>query len=50
MTCKRCKTPMTELKGHIYHKNRKWKCATCGKVRMQKPKTSRANRAGTAGA
>jgi hypothetical protein len=26
---------MKELKGHIYHKKRKWKCAKCGKVRMQ---------------
>ncbi len=33
---------MTELKGHIYHGNRKWKCEACGKVKMQKPKTARA--------
>ena len=26
---------MKELKGHIYHKKRKWKCPQCGKVRMQ---------------
>jgi len=26
---------MKELKGHIYHKKRKWKCPKCGKVRMQ---------------
>ncbi len=38
MTCKRCKVKMRELKGHIYHGNRKWKCAGCGKVKMQKPK------------
>jgi hypothetical protein len=29
---------MKELKGHIYHKQRKWKCPQCGKVRMQAPK------------
>lgn len=29
---------MKELKGHIYHKKRKWKCPKCGKVRMQMPK------------
>ena len=26
---------MKELKGHIYHKKRKWKCPKCGRVRMQ---------------
>lgn len=29
---------MKELKGHIYHYQRKWKCPRCGKVRMQKQK------------
>jgi len=29
---------MREIKGHIYHKQRKWKCPKCGKVRMQKQK------------
>ena len=29
---------MKELKGHIFHKKRKWKCPTCGRVRMQEPK------------
>ena len=29
---------MKELKGHIYHKQRKWKCSKCGKIRMQKQK------------
>jgi hypothetical protein len=29
---------MKELKGHIYHQQRKWKCQKCGKVRMQKPR------------
>jgi len=26
---------MKELKGHIYHKRRKWKCPKCSRVRMQ---------------
>ena len=26
---------MMELKGHIYHKKRKWKCPKCKRVRMQ---------------
>jgi transposase-like protein len=38
VTCKICKTPMKELKGHIYHKKRKWKCPKCGRVRMQEHK------------
>jgi len=29
---------MKELKGHIYHKKRKWKCPQCGKARMQEHK------------
>lgn len=29
---------MKELKGHIFHKNRKWMCPKCQKVKMQKPK------------
>jgi len=28
---------MKELKGHIYHKKRKWKFPKCRKVRMQEP-------------
>lgn len=28
---------MKELKGHIYHKKRKWKCPQCKRVKMQKP-------------
>jgi|GEM_PF-6197276 len=28
---------MKELKGHIYHKQRKWQCPQCSKIRMQKP-------------
>jgi len=27
---------MKEIKGHIYHRQRKWKCPKCGKVGMQK--------------
>jgi hypothetical protein len=30
---------MKELKGHIYHKQRKWKCLKCGRVRMQAPRS-----------
>jgi hypothetical protein len=28
---------MKELKGHIYHKQRKWKCPQCNRVKMQDP-------------
>jgi hypothetical protein len=28
---------MKELKGHIYHKKRKWQCPKCKRVRMQEP-------------
>ena len=37
MICPRCKTPMKEKK-RSYHKQRKWVCPNCGKVRMQQPK------------
>jgi transposase-like protein len=37
VTCPRCKLPMKELKGHIYHKQRKWTCPRCARIRMQKP-------------
>ena len=37
VTCRKCKIPMKESKGHIYHKRRKWKCPKYAKVRMQKP-------------
>jgi hypothetical protein len=30
---------MTELKGHIFHKKRKWQCPQCKKIGMQKPKS-----------
>jgi hypothetical protein len=36
VTCKNCKVAMKELKGHIYHKKRKWKCPKCARVKMQK--------------
>jgi len=32
---------MKELKGHIYHGKRKWKCPQCGRVRMQAPRAAR---------
>ncbi len=38
MTCGTCRVAMRELKGHLYHQKRKWKCPQCGKIRMQKPK------------
>ena len=38
MTCRKCKVPMKEIKGHIYHQQRKWKCPKCANVRMQKQK------------
>jgi Zn finger protein HypA/HybF involved in hydrogenase expression len=38
VTCKNCKVAMTELKGHIYHKKRKWRCPKCKRVRMQEHK------------
>jgi len=48
MTCKMCRVQMKELKGHIYHKKRKWKCPKCGRVRMQSPgvASTRQERAG----
>lgn len=39
MTCKKCKVTMKELKGHIFHGKRKWRCPQCGKIKMQKPKS-----------
>jgi hypothetical protein len=35
VTCKSCKVAMRELKGHIYHQQRKWRCPKCKRVRMQ---------------
>jgi transposase len=40
MICPRCRTPMKEEK-RSYHKQRKWVCPKCGKVRMQQPKFRR---------
>lgn len=37
MTCPRCKTPMKEEK-RSFHKQRKWICPKCGRVRFQKTK------------
>ena len=34
MICPSCKTPMKEEK-RSFHKQRKWICPQCGKVRMQ---------------
>ncbi len=36
VTCKICKVAMKELKGHVYHKQRKWRCPICARVKMQK--------------
>jgi hypothetical protein len=36
VTCRKCKVAMREVKGHIYHQQRKWKCPKCATVRMQK--------------
>ena len=35
MTCKRCGVKMKEEK-RSFHKQRKWICPKCGKVRFQK--------------
>lgn len=29
---------MQEVKGHVFHKQRKWRCPKCARVRMQKQK------------
>ncbi|MBZ5604101.1 MAG: hypothetical protein LAO79_17515 [Acidobacteriia bacterium] len=41
MTCKKCRVAMLELKGHLYHGNRKWKCPKCNRVRMQAPRKAK---------
>ena len=38
MTCPRCKIAMEEVRGHVFHKKRKWRCPKCGRIRMQAPK------------
>jgi transposase-like protein len=37
MICPRCKAKMTD-QGRSYHKQRKWICPKCGRVRFQKLK------------
>lgn len=37
MICPRCRAKMKEEK-RAFHKQRKWICLTCGKVRFQQPK------------
>ena len=39
MTCKKCGVAMKEVKGHIFHGQRKWECPQCRKIKMQKPKS-----------
>ncbi len=41
MTCKRCRVAMVELKGHIYHGKRKFRCPSCQRAKMKKPKRVR---------
>lgn len=38
MTCKQCRIAMVELKGHLYHGKRKFRCPSCHRVNMKKPK------------
>jgi len=38
MTCNRCGRPMVEKK-RTFHKQRKWVCRRCGKVRMQRTRS-----------
>jgi hypothetical protein len=38
MTCGKCRVAMKEVKGHVFHKQRKWKCPKCARVRMQQQK------------
>jgi transposase-like protein len=40
MTCPRCKAAMREEK-RTFHKQRKWICPECGRIRFQKLTTSR---------
>ena len=35
MTCPKCKRTMKEYK-RTFHKQRKWRCPECGRVRFQK--------------
>lgn len=47
MICPRCKIKMTE-QGRSYHKQRKWICPKCGRVRFQLPKPIPKGRKGKA--
>lgn len=47
MICPRCKTKMTEQK-RTFHKQRKWICPKCGRVRFQQPKPPPRHRKGKA--
>lgn len=38
MHCPKCRVKMVEQK-RVFHKNRKWVCPRCGKVRMQTPRS-----------
>ncbi len=40
MTCPKCKVTMREQK-RVFHKNRKWICPSCGRIRFQRPKKER---------
>jgi hypothetical protein len=40
MTCRSCKVTMRELK-RVYHKQRKWVCPKCGRIRFQQLKKDR---------
>jgi transposase-like protein len=40
LICPRCRIPMREEK-RSYHKQRKWICPACGKVRMQQIRKQR---------
>ncbi|MFB0518093.1 MAG: hypothetical protein ACETWC_02295 [Acidobacteriota bacterium] len=40
MYCPRCKVKMKEEK-RVYHRQRKWVCPRCGKVRMQAVKSNK---------
>ncbi len=44
MTCPRCRTKMT-VAAHRPHKQEKWRCPKCGKVRM-KPASYRRSKYG----
>ncbi len=43
MYCDKCKAKMVEM-GRSYHKQRKWICPRCRRVRMQRQRTKPKNR------